>query len=156
MYNQTLSPLYTDMTPVDQQFMKVPEIGQAGDCARAAIATLLDLPLIDVPHFLQEVLDGKTSEKGSLGFYGYIDDWLEDRGYIMQWQHNPIYHPVGTYCYISGPSPNIVGGWHACVGQIQEDRTIKLLHDPHPLKKGLLEPERWKFSFLVKHRRSVS
>lgn len=138
------------MTPVDQEFLRVDERGQYGDCQRAVIASLLDLPIQEVPHFLQVAMDvGYKGEKASLGFYGYINDWLEERGLDMQWHRSPVYHPPGTYCQISGPSPNIIGGYHACVGQLQEDGEVKLVHDPHPSKKGLLEPAQWRFSFLV-------
>jgi len=39
--------------PADQEFLHLPEIGQHGDCQRAVIASLLDLPIAEVPHFLQ-------------------------------------------------------------------------------------------------------
>ncbi len=42
------------MTPQNQEFTRKPEIGQYGDCQRAVIASLLDLPISSVPHFLQE------------------------------------------------------------------------------------------------------
>jgi hypothetical protein len=40
------------MTPVDQEFLK--ERGEPGDCWRACIATILGLPLAEVPHILHD------------------------------------------------------------------------------------------------------
>jgi hypothetical protein len=42
------------MKPVDQEFVHRPDIGQHGDCQRAVIASLLELPITEVPHFLQD------------------------------------------------------------------------------------------------------
>jgi hypothetical protein len=133
------------MKPVDQQYVKDPALNQYGDCQRAVIASLMELNIAQVPHFLQEVMDGKTAEQGSLGFYGYIDSWLAERGYAMMWSHNPLLHAPDTVCQISGPSPRGNGVWHAVVGTAGG----KIIHDPHPSKAGLLEPHNWGYSFLV-------
>jgi len=139
------------MTPQDQEFLYDPDNDQCGDCGRAVIASLMDLPIKDVPHFAQI----STYTPGSNGFYTLIDDWLAERGLEMLWHVNPVYYAPGTYCYISGPSPNASGVFHACVGQVQNDHTLKLIHDPHPSKKGLLGID-WQASFLVQCKTPVS
>ena len=63
------------MTPVDQEFIHKPEIGQHGDCQRVVIASLMNLPMSEVPHFLH---DGDSSE-----FWDRIQSFLEKYGY--QW-----------------------------------------------------------------------
>lgn len=131
------------MTPVDQEFLHDPEIGQSGDCQRAVIASLLDLPISEVPHFLQE------ANAGGAGFYCRIGDFLEVRGLEMLWHASPIYHlkeGVDVYHDIMGPSPRGNGLFHAVVGC-----NGKIVHDPHPDKTGLAgDPSKWRHSFLVK------
>lgn len=39
------------MTPVDQTILHDPDAGLYGDCQRAVIASLLDLPIDSVPNF---------------------------------------------------------------------------------------------------------
>jgi hypothetical protein len=43
--------------PQDQEFIYVPGV-QYGDCMRACVASLLDLPIAEVPHFLRDA-DGE-------------------------------------------------------------------------------------------------
>lgn len=130
------------MTPQDQEFTYRPEIGQSGDCARAVLASLLDLPIADVPHFAQ-----LAREDGQ--FYGRINEFLEDRGFEMLWNVTPIYHlkdGVEIFHYMAGPSPRGNGIWHAVVGCNAE-----IAFDPHPEKTGLSgDPSRWQHSFLKK------
>jgi len=130
------------MTPQDQEFLLKSEIGQRGDCARAVIASPLDLPISDVPHFAQIAND--TGQP----FYGQIGDFLEARGLEMLWHVNPIYHTkdgVDVYHEIAGPSPRGNGVWHAVVGC-----NGKIVHDPHPDRTGLAgNPREWRYSFLV-------
>ena len=131
------------MTPVDQEFLYCPDIGQRGDCARAVIASLLDIPISEVPHFAQIAHDT------GIPFYGQINDFLEACGLEMMWHTNPIYHlkdGIDIYHEIAGPSPRGNGIWHAVVGC-----NGKIVHDPHPDKTGLLgDPSEWRHSFLVK------
>jgi hypothetical protein len=129
------------MTPRDQEFLAV--AGQPGDCARAVIASLLDLPMAEVPHFLAD------SDRTAFGFYSLIEDFLEERGLSMDWQSSPIYYLKSgqdVYHWISGPSPRGNDMSHAVVGL-----NGAIVHDPHPSRAGLLgEPENWKHSFLIK------
>lgn len=59
------------MKPVDQT--KFAGEGAGGNCVQASLASILNLPLSDVPHFL-EVADRPA--EWELAFM----DWLEERG----------------------------------------------------------------------------
>lgn len=128
------------MIPVDQEFVHDPENGQHGDCMRACIASILDLPREEVPHFAQ--LDAQ----GEGNFWLMLAEFCRSRGYSfvtvrgqVVWAEDDIYH------VISGPSPRIKGGFHAIVG-----RNGRPFHDPHPSRAGLAgDPSEWKFDFLV-------
>ena len=130
------------MTPQDQEFTHRPEIGQSGDCARAVLASLMDLPISEVPHFAQ-----LAQQDGS--FYDRINAFLESHGYEMLWHVTPIYYlkeGVEIYHYMSGPSPRGNGIWHAVVGCNGE-----IVFDPHPEKTGLAgDSTGWRHSFLKK------
>lgn len=133
------------MTPQEQEFVHKPEIGQYGDCQRAVIASLLDLPISSVPHFLQ-IANGDT-----IIYYEELQKFLLSKGYAyltvraFNWDaffglNEEIYHEI------SGPSPRGNGVHHAVVG-----KGGKIVFDPHPSKAGLAgSVEDWYYSFLVK------
>lgn len=128
------------MTPVDQEFMHDPERGQHGDCMRACLASILDLPREQVPHFAQLDAEGKGH------FWEMVAEFVRECGYSIVtvrgqyvWSQDDIFHIIG------GPSPRFVGGFHAIVG-----RNGQPFHDPHPSRAGLAgDPSEWKFDFLV-------
>ncbi len=66
------------MTPQKQLFLHRPGEGQFGDCWRAAIACVLDLPVDDVPHF------GLVGLVGEPGDYMVVTRaWLAERGFYL-------------------------------------------------------------------------
>lgn len=129
------------MIPVDQQFLHEPERGQQGDCMRAVIAALLDLPLSDVPHFAQIDADKKGN------FWLLVAEFCRTHGYSFVtirgkflWSEDVIYHGI------SGRSPRNSSGHHAVVGM-----NGRIHHDPHPSRAGLAgDPNDWEFYFLVR------
>lgn len=133
------------MTPQKQQFTCEPDWNQHGDCKRAVIASLLDLPIEDVPHFLQE------AEGDPEAFWLGIQSFLRERGFAFLsirdkaghafWGNDqPIYHEI------SGPSPRADGRYHSVVGCDGE-----VFFDPHPDGTGLAEPRSdWHFGYIVK------
>ena len=133
------------MTPVDQEFMNQPEIGQHGDCQRAVIASLLDLPIGEVPHFLQDA-DGAPWP-----YWKSIQEFCRSRGYayltVPATSGLSFYGDDGdVYHEISGPSPRGVGVFHAVVG-----RNGEIVFDPHPSRAGLAGTAKdWDFSYLVR------
>jgi len=128
------------MKPVDQEFLHLPNIGQQGDCLRACIAMVLELPIGVVPHFAQ-----LHQESGP--FWNAVYDWLEERGYSWRWltSQNALQFGVDQCSIISGPSPR-GNGYHAVVGV---GRII--IHDPHPSRAGLSgDSATWRVAYLVK------
>lgn len=132
------------MTPADQEFVHRPDIGQHGDCQRAVIASLLDLPISEVPHFLQQA-DGDPSD-----YWDLLQAFLRARGFAYMTQKarcGSIFFgdDVEVFHEIAGPSPRGNGVWHAVVG-----RNGKVVFDPHPSRAGLSgDPAEWEHSYLV-------
>lgn len=116
------------MKPVDQTFFGPEE----GNCLQACIASLFELPLEDVPHFVLEENWVKA-----------LDDWLikydlqsvdVDLKY-MRTQDDDMWMPSG-YHLICGESSRECS--HAVVGY-----KGKIVHDPHPDRDGLVEEQTW-------------
>jgi len=133
------------MTPVDQEFTHIPEINQHGDCQRAVIASLLDLPVADVPHFLQEA-------GGDAGAYWEsIQAFCRKHGFVYltvpAMSGGAFYGEYGDVFHeISGPSPRGNGVFHAVVGCNGE-----VVFDPHPSRAGLAgDSSEWDYSYLVR------
>lgn len=106
------------MIPVDQTILH----GELqGNCMQASVASLLGLPITEVPHFAESG-DAETC-------WDLFDDFLTDQGFtvIMKEQN---FHPDCEYL-ASGRSPR--GGNHMIVMEAG-----KLLHDPHPSRDGLV------------------
>jgi len=134
------------MTPVTQEFLHKPEIGQYGDCQRAVIASLLDLPIEKVPHFLQDA-NGDSNQ-----YWQNLQKFLLGRGFVWltvnarEWAfHGVNGEDTKIYHEIAGPSPRCGGVSHAVVGC-----NGKIVFDPHPTALGLIgDMKDWGFSFLV-------
>ena len=133
------------MIPVDQEFMNRPEINQHGDCQRAVIASLLELPIADVPHFLQ-VAGGDPGLfwEGLQSFcrkHGYAYLTVPAKaGLAFYGDYGDVYHEI------SGPSPRGNGVFHAVVGCNGE-----IAFDPHPSRAGLTgDSADWEYSYLVR------
>jgi hypothetical protein len=107
------------MTPVDQEFLHDPP-KQNGDCLRAIVASLLDLPLSEVPHFCAEG-DGE-------GWFLRLGLWLQARGLCVV----PLLGPqcIDAFHIAAGPSRR--GVRHAVVM-----RNGRVVHDPHPTREGI-------------------
>ncbi|MBO3760337.1 hypothetical protein [Ciceribacter sp. L1K22] len=109
------------MTPVDQTQFAGEGVG--GNCVQASVASILDLPLSAVPHFLEAA---PTPSEWELAFW----DWCEERGIgLIRRSGEWIFD---GYYLASGPSPRGVN--HMVVY-----RDGVLAHDPHPSRAGVLE-----------------
>jgi hypothetical protein len=134
------------VTPQDQEFTHKPEIGQFGDCLRAVIATLLDMPISAVPHF------NAIAKQDPTIFWESLQAFCASQGYAYLTVPARCGHAFfgaddGPYHEISGPSPRGNGVTHAVVG-----RDGQIVFDPHPSRAGLVgDPAEWKFSFLVRN-----
>jgi len=134
------------MTPQDQEFTHQPEIGQYGDCQRAVIASLLDLPISEVPHFNAIAKEDPhifwDLLQGFCKMHGYAYLTVPARaGVAFYGMDEDVYHEI------SGPSPRGNGITHAVVGKGGE-----IVFDPHPSRAGLAgDSSEWDYSYLVKH-----
>lgn len=105
-----------------------------GNCFQAALASVLELPIDDVPHFM---LHGD--------WFLRLQGWLADRGLCYLYDVHPQYSEYWGYHLISGLSER--GVRHTCVG-----RAGALVFDPHPSRAGLLpegDEHQLVFSLLV-------
>lgn len=119
------------MIPVDQEFTAGDLSGQPGDCLRAAVAAVLELPRDEVPHFLTVRADGD--------WLAALVEWASSRGYAVRWR-DPAVWPVlevtpGGVVIAVGKSPRAVH--HAVVADAVSG---ELLHDPHPSRAGFTGP----------------
>lgn len=102
------------MRPVDQTTYG----SHDGNCLSACLASILEVPIDDVPLFLG----------------AYWDDflpWLKDRGLWVSLYKAEDYVPPG-YSIAAGPSKRFAGKLHACVAF-----NGMIVHDPHPSRDGL-------------------
>lgn len=123
------------MIPTPQLCPHDPDNNVYGDCMRATLASLLDLPAAEVPHFMEdnpsvEVYHQRISEflapKG-LALLGFLAWPLHE--HKKQLSYNaPIYHGIGDV------SPRFPDSLHAVVGK---DGFVH--YDPHPTNLGLPE-----------------
>ena len=86
------------MRPVDQTTFGVP----GGNCFSACVASLLSLPIDEVPYFM-----------GADDWFAYFEDWLGSRGHYPLCFHVAQYTPPGLHI-LSGRSPR---GPHSVVAR---------------------------------------
>lgn len=92
-----------------------------GDCLRACLATLLQLPFYQVPHFAEKPWDG---------WYERFEDWVQQQGYQMQYVKPEELASVPGFVLVFGRAGK--GGQHACIYS-----SGRLFHDPHSTRLGL-------------------
>ena len=123
------------MTPVDQtKFMETSADGR-GDCLRACIASVLDLPSEAIPDFSADgtYIHGAMRWLKARGYTSLRIDWTGD-GYE---QHQ--YFSCDHYVILSGKSPRSTTenrSNHAVVAHAM-GWGFKIDHDPHPSHAGL-------------------
>lgn len=115
------------MKPVDQTTFGVP----GGNCFSACVASLLELPIEDVPYFM-----------GADDWNKAFDEWLRPRGfYAVFLRLRPVkedpWRPAGLYV-LGG---QCVRGPHAVVA-----RGNTIVHDPHPSRGGV---DTWEDATLI-------
>lgn len=111
--------------------------GLPGNCIQAAVASLLDLELDQVPHFAVYV-----------DWFAAMRRWARDRGgdftyfpmpvpeqYCAAWESVASWgREHQAFVILSGPSPR-GPFWHVVVGNVD----LEVVHDPHPSRAGLSE-----------------
>lgn len=133
------------MIPVDMQCTHDPP-NSYGDCLRACIASLLELPAVSVPHFLNGVDDASHDEE----WYEKYLAWLWERSltYVEVIPDEGLRRALkrhAPYVVLTGPSPNANDTLHSVVG-----RGLRIAHDPAPSRKGLCgDVSEWTVGYLV-------
>lgn len=109
------------MIPVTQTKLHDPDNGVNGNCWRAAIASILEIGIDDIPHL-------EDAE------YGWVDfhEFLLTQGMVPKFSDDP---PEG-YVLAVGLSPRGVS--HCVVAKDGE-----FVHDPHPAGGFVLEVKEW-------------
>lgn len=138
------------MKLVDQEFFHDPEAGIFDDCFRASLATLLGLPITEVPHFLYDGDPDKVfafKVNRFLATHGLFIMTLPFKGWDFDaWRRE---NGIGNiYHILSGPSPRFPCLGHSIVGVNGE-----MYHDPHPDRTGLAgSSDEWTIGLLVRLR----
>lgn len=128
------------MKPVNQSIVSF----KNGDCARACIASILELPLKDVPNFMRD---------GPDYFAEYLSKWCDEMNFrVVDIRLNDSVQEEELLkdCYVLaiGKSPRGTEDWHRHSVVWYNG---KMVHDPHPTRVGLsLEPEMFSI-FIMKN-----
>lgn len=123
---------------VDMTIMHDPP-NAIGNCFPACIASVLGLPLDDVPHFCEPVK----------GWERRFHRWLAERDLFALEASlkvpDSLFLSPRTLCILTGDSPR---GRHAVVGRVSADADcFEYVHDPHPSRGfyGGKEPDQVMF-----------
>ncbi len=112
------------MIPVDQEFLHDPEVGSVGDCFRACIASVLELPIAAVPHF---ALLGNR-------WQFVLNCYLAGLSREIEWAQGVP--PDGIWAIATVQSPRNSDVKHSVIF-----RDGVIVHDPHPSRAGGKGPE---------------
>lgn len=112
------------MTPVDQT-----SFGAEGNCFSACVASILDMPLAEVPCFMGPVVDGN-------GWWQRFTAWCDEHRVRPTWFGDPKNVPPG-HSILSGRSPRS-DRYHAVVAL-----DGVMVHDPHHSRAGVLDVLDW-------------
>jgi hypothetical protein len=111
-----------------------------GNCMQAVVASLLELPLDDVPHFLIK------KNLGSYGMYKFFREWGFDPCYINKEKYDTEFMckiakfdgGVDGYFYGVVKSQTFEGISHAVI----VDENLNIIHDPNPNQSAMkLSPD---------------
>lgn len=134
------------MKPVDQTVFTVP----GGNCFSACVASMLELPLDEVPYFMG------TWDEPEGAWWHRFTAWLGARGWsAVMFAIGSGYPAPGQLCILGGRSPRdlltaeerraagveLPDGetlLHVVVGRGTADG-VEVVHDPHPSRLGLLD-----------------
>lgn len=113
------------MKPVDQTVFGWP----GGNCFSACVASILELPIEEVPYFMGD------PEEPHDAWGRRLDAWLRPRGlYALHFENDPTAadaYPISGLYILGGRSPR--GDFaHAVVACGK-----RIVHDPHPSRAGI-------------------
>ena len=109
--------------------------GKRGNCMQAAVASLLELPLDDVPHFLNK------KNLGTYGMFKFFREWGFDPCYINRGKYDTEFMRkiakfdggVDGYFYGVVKSQTFENVSHAVI----VDENLNIIHDPNPNQLAL-------------------
>ena len=112
------------MIPVNQAIFNF----KRGDCESACLASLLELPLSEVPNFHDSKEDFDKAQS----------NWLKAQGYFIVWitANKELEEILEMYYILVGTSPRNQDKLHSVIAH--QD---KVVHDPHPSKKGIIKKD---------------
>lgn len=120
------------MKPVMQD-----KFGKGGNCLSACIASLLEIPLSEVPNFHDERFKDVPEDhpEGSQAFWANVHKFLNSKGYSLIIFQNQLFKDIlplmAGYFLVGGESPR---GYQHSVIYTKEG----LAHDPHPEGGGVI------------------
>ena len=110
-----------------------------GDCLRACVASILELPIEDVPNFADTTGD-------HIEFWRLNNSWAMKKGFkyvTISISEDSIWDIIGDiFCIASAKSPRRKDQWHSVVWR------NGIVHDPHPSNDFLAETPK-QFTLLV-------
>lgn len=153
------------MKPV---FQKVVDAGK-GDCWAACIASILELPLEEVPNFV-----GLSDHSKGILAEDLVKKWLKERGLflleiflwgnsekknkswdlVLNWSHLD-----NCYCILSVPSQRFPKGTHAVVGQfakVNKSTELIVAHDPNANNVPYTEINPSRIQFIIPFAPKIS
>jgi len=109
-----------------------------GNCMQAVVASLLELPLDDVPHFLLK------KNLGSYGMFKFFREWGFDPCYFNRGKYDTEFmrkiakFDGGVDGYFYAKSQTFENTWHAII----VDENLNVVHNPNPNQKAMkLSPD---------------
>lgn len=127
------------MIPVDQTVLRSPREldGPPGNCFAACLASLLHLPIEDVPAPTLGDVDWSASG----GYWERIASWLADRGlHMVEVDRDRGLVETSTVGYLTGVDWYWIATGLSPRGDFLHSvifRGRELAHDPHPSRAGL-------------------
>jgi hypothetical protein len=125
------------MKKIKQQFAHDPDGDIIGDCFRASVASIMEVDIDSVPHFVKEY---------GADWFGKFNEWLNDNfglayyetsmteGSTEGWRDYLKEHYGGMHVLITGISPRYLDEYHCVVGN-----GLDVVWDPHPNPAPLVE-----------------
>lgn len=141
------------MTPLKQTILHDPENGQYGNCMQAAIASLFDLHIEQVPHF-GDGLGDDEGEKQQAQIIKWLQNSMDDSYGIIGFSITDKHHKGWCEFLEHSTGYHLISGWtargtyHVVVGKGGVE-----VFDVHPSGIGLLQPTEdkpWYIEFIVK------
>lgn len=113
------------MKPVDQTVFDFVR----GDCLRACICSILELPIEAVPN---------TYNDAGTQWLPALSELLAPLGWaFVDLPADPWpWMPDGVHFVMAGPSPRDPSKLHAVVGATRDGHVV-IAHDPHPSREGI-------------------